>query len=273
MAILFDFPRTELDQEGDSGGHREPIVDRLFHHSVVEDQVVDLTRRAAAAVGDVDGDLADLVHIGAVGGIGRNSDIRIPGMGDHRANAGEIEGMAAPVITSLGIRTDRGSLEFRPRKLRPVRQNPVVGLVVGLDDPGSRRTLGGHVGERCALVHGQVRESRSAELHHPLEGLLRLRKLQQHVEHQVFGRDVVSQAADQVEANRLRNFHGGETGMDEIGVFGSSDSPGESVVASTHAGMAVGGLDKLPGRHQPFPRDLVTDSRRHAVLGREILNV
>ncbi len=135
---------------------------------------------------------------------------------------------------------------------------------------GLRGALGRHVGERGPLVHRQRRDARAGELHHPVERLLRLRVVEQDVEHQVLGRHPGRELAGQLEADRLRHLHLGEALVHQVGVLGRPDAPGERVVDAAHAGVAVGRLDEVAGIDQRLARHLVADAGRDPVVGGEV---
>ena len=89
--------------------------------------------------------------------------------------------------------------------------------------------------------------------------------MQQDVEHHVFRRDVLLQLADELEANRLRDFHHREAGVHQVRVFGGADAPCERVVHAAHARVAVGGLDEIAGIDDELARHFVADARRDVV--------
>ncbi len=115
--------------------------------------------------------------------------IRVAGVGHHRLDRGEVDRVDAAVVDRARVGRDDPRLELRGVDAGPVRGDPPDGLVVGLADPGPGAALRGHVRERRALVHRQRGEPGPAELHDPVERLLRPRVVEQDVEHHVLRRD------------------------------------------------------------------------------------
>jgi len=101
----------------------------------------------------------------------------VAGGRDHRADRGEVDLVDAAGVLGAGVGRDDLLAELVDRDVGvagAMRGDPPEHRVVDLHDGAARRALGGHVGERGALVGGQREQAVAAELHHAVERVLAL---------------------------------------------------------------------------------------------------
>ena len=183
--VLLHLLRPELEEELHAGGDPAARLERLGEHLRVGVHVVHLPRGAGAAVGDVDRDVGEVGDEGAVRGVARDPAVGIAGRRHHGDDRREVDRVDAAAVLRAGVGPHEAAAERLLRHARPARRQPLDSLLVALADPGLRAALGGHVGERRALVHGQGREPRAAELHDAVERLLLAGEGREDVEHHV----------------------------------------------------------------------------------------
>src|SRR5207249_2105328 len=133
--VLLDHRGPELDEEVDAILDPPARVQGLAHHARVLVEVVLLACGAGPAVGDVDLHLAQLVHVGAVGGVGGDPPGRVARGGHHRADLRQVDGVdAAPVDRAL-VGADRLLAQGLDAHAGAPGHYPRQHAVVGLHDP------------------------------------------------------------------------------------------------------------------------------------------
>ena len=238
----------------------------MAHFSVVGD-IVFLTGRARATVGNVHGHVADVADVGAVGWVAWNAFVGVARMGHHGDDGGEVDGVDTTIVVSAFIGGDHASALFILGQVRLGFEHPCHERIVGFADAGSSRTLCRHVAKRRSLVHGKGGEPGATEFHASVEGQFLASVVGQNGENDVFGRAAVMEFTDQFETNGFRDLDKCKASADEVGVFGRSHAPGQRVGCAAHAGVRIGGLDKIANFNELFTSHLVADAGRDAVDG------
>ena len=149
---ILDLTRAVLDVEVNPVFHAQArCLGRLADFGVVGD-VVFLSSRARAAVSDVDGHFADVTDVGAVGGVAGDALIGVAGMGNHRHDGREVNGVNAAIVVSSLVRSDHAGSLFGFRKVRLCLHHPRHQGIIGFANARSARTLRCHVAQRGPFV-------------------------------------------------------------------------------------------------------------------------
>ena len=234
-----------------------PAFRRPREHRVIVIEVLALSRRARAAVGDVDR------H--AVGELGeRHAVARIAGPRDDRRQRGAID--------AQDVRVDRAGVALHPRLDRDVDAAALLdeahGLFVGLDDAGEAAKLRGHVGERGALVGGKRARARRRRIRTPCPtpaaGANRGQREQ--VQHEVLGGDAGRHRAVQLDAQHFghRDPHGAR--HERVGHVGRADAERDAAERAAVRRVRIGAGDELARQRVALRHHRVRDALRAGVV-------
>jgi hypothetical protein len=228
----------ELEVERDAGGDPQAPVGGPPQHGVVVVEVVALAGRARAAVGDVDAHRPG--HVGEPQAVAR-----IPGRRHHRRHPRAVD-VDRPGVDGIGIavhpwrhgEVDAAALAQEAHRLR-----------IGRDDAGETTELGGHVGQRGALVDAHARDDLARELEDLAHAAALAHEGQgQQVQDDVLGRDAQGERAVEFDPRRLRNGQPDGTGDEGVGHVGRADAEGHAAERAAVRGVRIGAHDQLAGQ-------------------------